>query len=188
MGFVGPGVGLCVVVCWLSCFPWPFLTQASLSHLLDAVAAAFLFAVAAMFVLNLQLAVMRLESEVEGLRRQLEDVQAEAKLLRRAAVLDAADNNAARCELKKRHQQQLAEQQLQHEQQFAAAVEAERDRLRASVGPVLTGMQREQEKMRREAAVAAEHRAALEAELEGTRQLVFEALQDPASVRSRLGF
>jgi hypothetical protein len=137
--------------------------------------------------LNLELAQMRLQVEVEGLQRQLDDAQGEAKLLRQAAILDAADCTAQHRELKKQHQQQLEAQQQRHAEQLAEAVAAERDRLRASVGPVLSAMQLQQERLVQEAELAKQLRDALEAELAATRQLVFEALHDPEEVRLRLG-
>ncbi len=158
------------------------------------------FAVAAMFVLNLQMAVMRAEAEVEGLRRQLDNLQAEGRGLRQAALDDAAADAAARRELVRKHRVELAaavaaakaEAKEEREAAVAAAKvdarEAERDRLRASVGPVLSDMQLEQERLLREVAVAAKQREALEAELSATRQLVFDALTDPAELRIRMGF
>ncbi len=138
-----------------------------------------------MWQLNMQVAAMRLEAEVEGLRRQLDDVQAEVRGLRQAAIADAAADAAARRELVRKHREELAAAVAAAKEE---AKETERDRLRASVGPVLSAMQLEQERLLREAAVAAEQRAVLDAELAATRQLVFEALQNPAEVRNRLGF
>ncbi len=143
-----------------------------------------LFAVAAMFVLNLQLAVMRLEAEVVGLRRQVEDLQSEGRGLRQAALEDAAADAAARRELVRKHREELAAAVAAAREE---AKEAERDRLQASVGPVLTAMQLEQERLLREAEEAKERQVALEAELSATRQLVFDALDDPAEVCLRLG-
>ena len=140
-----------------------------------------------MFRLNMELTVLRLQQEVEGLRRQLDDVQSEVRLLRRSAILDAADTNAARCDLKRLHLQQLAALRKEHEQKFAAEVAADRDRLRASVGPILADLQRQQTRLMEEAKEARQREEALEEELVMTRQLVFDALSNPAEVLARLG-
>jgi hypothetical protein len=192
---------LCVVVCWLSCFPWPFLTQASLSRLLRR-RRCRLFAADAMFA-TLQFAVARLEVQVAGLRRQLELAQAESRGLQRAVLADAADDAGARRELQRQHRVALAAARETAKETAKAAVAeemaaavaaarveaaaAERDRLRASVGPVLVAMQAEQGRLLEEAMVAKQRQEALEAELVFTRQLVFDALSDPAEVFARLG-
>ncbi len=145
-------------------------------------------------------AVRRLEAEVEGLRRQLDALQSEGRGLRQAALEDAAADAAARRELVRKHRLELAaavaaaKAKAEEEREVAVAAakvearEAERDRLRASVGPVLAAMQLEQERLLQEAAAAATHREALEIELAATRQLVFDALSDPAELRVRMGF
>ena len=148
---------------------------------------------------TLQFAVARLEAQVAGLRRQLELVQDESRGLRQAALDDAADDAGARRELHRQHRVALAAAREKAKadvaEEMAAAVAAarveaavaERDRLRASVGPVLAAMQLEQERLLREAVVAKQRQEALEAELVFTRQLVFDALADPAEVFARLG-
>ncbi len=134
---------------------------------------------------------MRLQVEVAGLQCQLDNSQSEARSLRQAAIEDAKADAAERREMLSKHRQQLEVQQQQHAEQLAEAVAAakvaERDRLRASVGPVLTAMQLQQERQVQEAARAKQMREALEAELVATRQLVFDALHDPDEVRLRLG-
>ena len=152
-----------------------------------------------MFRLSMEQTVLRLQQEVEGLRRQLDDLQSEGRGLRQAALQDAADDAGARRELQRQHRVALAaartkaKADVAEELEMAVAAakvearEAERDRLRASVGPVLAGLQRQQTQLLEEAVVAKQRQEALEAELVVTRQLVFDALYDPAEVLVRLG-
>ena len=148
-------------------------------------------------------AVARLEAEVSSLRRQLDDLQVEVRGMRRAAVADAADDAGARRELNRQHRVALASARTTAKADAVAAaaddkaravVEAraeatavERDRLRYIVGPVLAEMEAEQVRLRREAEEAKQRQVALEEELAFTRQLVFDALSDPAEVFARLG-
>ncbi len=153
-----------------------------------------------MFGSNLHFAVMRLEAEVAGLRRQLDDLRSEARGLRQAALEDAAADAGARRELQRQHRVALAaartkaKADVAEELEMAVAAakvearEAERDRLLASVGPVLVEMQLEQQRLLREVAAGAEQRVRLETELAATRQFVFDALSDPAELRLRMGF
>ena len=83
------------------------------------------------------------------------------------------------------HDVELRELRRGHAEELAAAVaaakEAERERLRATVGPVLQGLQdREQQYLRRTAVV--------DEELRDTRDLLWETLEEPAATRRRLGF
>ena len=152
-----------------------------------------------MFGAGLQFAVIRLEAEVAGLRRQLDDFQSEGRGLRQAAIEDAAADAGARRELQRQHRVALAaartkaKADVAEELEMAVAAakveerEAERDRLRASVGPILAGLQRQQTQLLEEAVAAKQRQEALEEELVVTRQLVFDALENPAEVFARLG-
>jgi hypothetical protein len=62
----------------------------------------------------------------------------------------------------------------------AAAREAERVRLQTRIGPVMLAMQQEQRQLLQESAVKRQRRLALESELTDTRQLVFDAVEDPS--------
>ncbi len=145
-----------------------------------------------------------------SLRRQLEDHQLLLRGLRQSIIDDAADDAGARRELHRQHREALASARKKAKEdaaeEMAAAVAAawtaaaatvaaaraeataaERARLNAAVGPVLAALEAEQVRLQREAEAAKQRQAALEAELTDTRQLVFDALENPAEVFSRLG-
>ncbi len=81
------------------------------------------------------------------------------------------------------HDVELRELRRGHAEELAAvaaaAKEVERERLRATVVPVMQGLQnREQHHLQRQAAV--------DDELKATRDLLWDCLEEPAAVRRRL--
>jgi hypothetical protein len=184
--------------------PTAFLLRSHFRSSFDSVASTpspccRFFAAFAMFGAGLQFAVIRLEAEVAGLRRQLDDLASETRGLRQAALDDAAADAGARRELHRQHRVALAAARVKAKadvaEEMAAAVAAarveatvaEQDRIRSSVGPVLAAMQAEQERLKREVAAAAVQREALESELADTRRLVWDVLADPTELLARMG-
>ncbi len=160
----------------------------------------------------------RMQADIAGLQRQLEEAVLLARRLQTAAEEDAEDVDAWRREQQQQHQQQLQQQQRQHEEQLhqqqldhqqqlqqqqqqheeqqatavataaAAAKAAERARMQAGLAPGLLVVQEEGRKRRRELAEATRLSEVLDEELQVTREMVFDLLDEPSATRQRFGF
>ena len=136
------------------------------------------------------------QHEAEGTRNTLKQVlreEADEQDLLRSQLKQQQEEHQQQLQLQQasfqqqlqeqqdRHQQQHQQQHDQHQQQMAEAVAAatvaERRRLRREIVPGLLVLEETGRRVRQR----------LEADLQSTQDFVWEALQDPAAVRRRLG-
>jgi hypothetical protein len=157
------------------------------------------------------------DAVVEEARRGRDEIEALHGNLRAVAMAEAEEQDQLRSQLKQQQQQlqqlqqQHAEQQQQQQQQHAAELQkqavdhaaelaaavaaattaatlAERSRLRATVGPGLLVLEETSRQQRRRLAEAVRVESSMTEELETTRQLVFQLLDDPTDMRLALGW
>ena len=133
--------------------------------------------------------------ELAGLHYQHDHAQSECKGLRATVLEDARDYAADRLEFRQQleeqrlqHQQQIDEQALLHAEELAAAVAAETARMQAAVCPTMLLLQDSAQAAVVELRSVQSDREKVQFDLEGTRELVWDAINAPAATRRRLGY